>query len=86
MAVNGIYMDAVAESGRNPVSKHQIQPEYGDERVEAGCDGRTCLARPNFQARTETGKKKKTVQLTASRIASPTRLTHNLLKVPKIHM
>ena len=25
-------MDAVAELGRNPVSKHQIQPEYGDEQ------------------------------------------------------
>ena len=23
-------MDAVAELGRNPVSKHQIQPEFGD--------------------------------------------------------
>ena len=26
-------MDAAAELGRNPVSKHQIQPEYGDERL-----------------------------------------------------
>ena len=26
-------MDAAAEIGRNPVSKHQIQPEYGDERA-----------------------------------------------------
>ena len=25
-------MDAAAELGRNPVSKHQIQPEYGDEQ------------------------------------------------------
>ena len=24
-------MDAAAELGRNPVSKQQIQPEYGDE-------------------------------------------------------
>ena len=24
-------MDAAAEFGKNPVSKHQIQPEYGDE-------------------------------------------------------
>ena len=23
-------MDAAAELGRNPVSKHQIQPEYGE--------------------------------------------------------
>ena len=27
-------MDAAAEPGRNPVSKHQIQPEYGDEQTD----------------------------------------------------
>ena len=27
---------AAAELGRNPVSKHQIQPEYGDEQADAG--------------------------------------------------
>ena len=33
-------MDATAELGRNPVvSKHQIQPEYGDEQADAGRDG-----------------------------------------------
>ena len=26
-------MDAAAEIGRNPVSKHQIQPEYGDGQL-----------------------------------------------------
>ena len=36
MAVS--YMDAAAELRRNPVSKHQIQPEYGDERADAGRD------------------------------------------------
>ena len=25
-----VYVDTVAESGRNPVSKHQIQPECGE--------------------------------------------------------
>ena len=29
-------MDAAAELGRNPVSKHHIQPEYGDEQADAG--------------------------------------------------
>ena len=48
--------DAAAELGRNPVSKHQIQPEYGYEQADAGQDCRTCLARPNSQARTGTGK------------------------------
>ena len=27
-------MDAAAELGKNPVSKHQIQPEYGDEQTD----------------------------------------------------
>ena len=49
-------MDAAAELGRNPVSKQQIQPEYGDEQVDAGRDGRTHLARPHSQARTRTGE------------------------------
>ena len=32
MAYGGLnkYMDAAAEIGRNPVSKHQIQPGYGE--------------------------------------------------------
>ena len=47
-------MDTAAELGRNPVSKHQIQPEYGDEQLDAGRDAR--LARPNSQARTGTGE------------------------------
>ena len=32
-------MDAAAELGRNPVSKHQIQPEDADEQADAGRDG-----------------------------------------------
>ena len=38
-------MNAAAELGRNPVSKHQIQPEYGDKQADAGRDCRTRLAR-----------------------------------------
>ena len=56
MAVLNKYVDVAAELGRNPVSKHQIQPEYGDEQADAGRDCRTRLARPNSQARTRTGK------------------------------
>ena len=40
-------MDAPAELGQNPVSKYQIQPEYGDEKANAGRDCQTRLARPN---------------------------------------
>ena len=45
MAFSGFnkLMDAAAELGRNPVSKHQIQPEYGDEQAGAGRD---CRAEP----------------------------------------
>ena len=32
-------MDGAAELGRNPVSKHQIRPGYGDEQADA--DGTT---------------------------------------------
>ena len=49
-------MDALAEIGRNPVSKHQIHPEYGDEQADAGRDDQTRLARPNSQARSRTVK------------------------------
>ena len=34
-----VSLDAAAELGRNHVSKHQIQPEYGDEQADAGRDG-----------------------------------------------
>ena len=46
MAYSGLnkYMDAAAEIGRNPVSKHEIQPEYGDEQADAGRD---CLPNPS---------------------------------------
>ena len=48
MAHGGIEkcMYAAAELGRNPVSRHEIQPEYGDEQDDAGRDRRTRLARP----------------------------------------
>ena len=49
-------MDAAPEIGRNFVSKHQIQPEYGDDQAGAGREGQTRVARPNSQARTGTGK------------------------------
>ena len=32
---SGLTLDAVAEIGRDPASKHQIQPEYGDEQADA---------------------------------------------------
>ena len=73
-----VSLDDAAELGRNPVSKHQIQPEYGDEQADAGRDGWTRLARPNPQARTGTGEYFFPVQLTTSRIGNLTRLIHTL--------
>ena len=50
MAYGGfINRRPAAELGSNPVSKHQIQPEYGDEQADAGRDCRTRLARPNLR-------------------------------------
>ena len=40
-------MDGAVELGRNGVSKHQIQPEYGEKQADVGRDYRTRLARPN---------------------------------------
>ena len=54
VAVLNIQWTPPRELGRNPVSKHQIQPEYGDEQADAGRDCRIRLARPNSQARTRT--------------------------------
>ena len=80
-------MDAAAELGRNPVSKHQIQPEYGDERAGAGRNCRTRLARTNSQARTADREITLIfpVQLTTSRIGDLTRLIHTLAVCVTIH-
>ena len=50
-------MDAAAELGRNPVSKHQIQPEYGDEQAHTERDCRTRLARLILRRERRQGKK-----------------------------
>ena len=73
------YVDAAAEIGRNPVIKHQIQPEYGDEQADAGRDCRTRLARPNFSgANADREILIFPVQLTTSRIGNLTRLVRTL--------
>ena len=79
-------MDAAAELGRNPVSKHHIQPEYGDEQADAGRDGRTCLSETKFSG--ANGDREIfifPVQLTTSRIGNLTRLTHTLAICVIIH-
>ena len=65
-------MDAAAELGRNPVRKHQIQSEYGDEQADAGRDCRIRHARPNSNVDRE--MLIFLVQLTTCRIGNFTRL------------
>ena len=76
-------MDAAAELGRNPVSKHQIQPEYGDEQADAGRDA----SRETKFSGTHgnMGISIFPVQLTTSRIGNLTRLIHTLLYVMTMH-
>ena len=71
-------MDAAAELGRNPASRHQIQPAYEDEQADAGRDCRTRLASPNSQVRRGPENIHFPVQLTTSRIGNLTRLIHTL--------
>ena len=77
-------MDATVELGRNPVSKHQIQPEYGDEQADAG---RLNPSRETKFSGTheDRGISIFPVQLTTSRIGNLTRLIHTLLYVMIIH-
>ena len=76
-------MDAAAELGRNPVSKHQIQPGYGDEQADGMAEpvSRDQILR---HARGQ-GNTIFPVQLTTSRIGNLTRLIHTLLYVMTIH-
>ena len=80
-------MDAAAELGRNPVSKHQIQPEYGDEQAGAGRDGTAEPVSRDQTLRHARGQGNIffLVQLTTSRIGNLTRLIHTLLYVMTIH-
>ena len=75
-------MDTAAELGRNPVSKHQIQPEYGDEHAAAGRD---CQEAKFSGTNADREIFICPVQLTTSRIGNLTRLIHTLLYVMAIH-
>ena len=90
-------MDGAAELGRNSVSKHQIQPEYGGEQALT----RDGTAKPVSQdqiLRHERGQREILifpVQLTTSRIDNPTRLIytlaicvtiHRFINLPRMHL
>ena len=80
MAYGGLIkrLDAVAELGRNPVSKYQIQPEYGMSRLT--WDGTVEPVSRDEILRRERGQEMLIlpVQLTTSRIGNLTRLIHTL--------
>ena len=66
-------MDATAELGRDAKSKHQVQPEYGDEQADAG------LPNPSREIMFSGAKGDREiiifpVQLTTSAIGNLTRL------------
>ena len=70
------------ELGNNPVSKHQIQPENGDEQADAGWNCRTRL----FSG--ANGDREKlifSVQLTTCRIGNLTQLIHTLAICVAVH-
>ena len=82
----GILYYAAAELGRNPVSKHQIQPEYGDEQADG-----TGLPNPSREtkfsgANADREKNFFAVQLTTSRIGNLTRLILPLTYGMAIHI
>ena len=80
MAYGGFINGRRRELGRNPVSKHQIQPEYGDEQADAGRDGWNPCRKTKFSG--THGDRRDIifpVQLTTSRIGNLTRLNHTLL-------
>ena len=88
MAYGGFKLDAAAELGRNPVSNHQIQPEYGDG--QAGAWRGTGRLNPSRETKFsgthgDRGIIISPVQLTTSRIGNLTWLIHTLLYVMTIH-
>ena len=79
-------MDAAAEVGRNPVSKHQIQPGYREWTGWCGT-GRLNPSRETKFSGThgDRGMFIFPVQLTTSRVDNLTRPIHTLLYVMTIH-
>ena len=72
-------MDAAEELGRDPASKHQIQPEYRDEQADAGRDCRNPSRETKFSG---TNADREIfifpVQLTTCRTGNLTRLIHTV--------
>ena len=70
--------------GGIPRVSTRFSPSVENEQADTGRDGRIRLARPNFEARTESMKKSYfpvSVQLTTSRIGNHIWSIHTLLNV-----
>ena len=81
-------MDAAAELVRNPVSKHQIQSEYGNEHADEG--SRTGLPNPSRGTKFSGADADREilifpVQLTTCWIGNLTRLIHTLALCVTVH-
>ena len=74
-------MDAAPELGRNPVSKHQIQPECEDEQVDANPSHESKFLGTNADREIIIFP----LQLTTSRTGNLTRLIHTLAICVTIH-
>ena len=74
-------MDAAAELGRNPVSKHQVQPKYGDEQADADRTAEPFFRDQIFRRKRGQGKNHFPRSPDPSRISNLARLT-----LPLLHM
>ena len=78
-------MDAAAELGRNPVSKHQTQPEYGDEQADVEREPNPSRETKFSGANADREMLIFCVQLTTSRVGNLTRLIHTLAICVTMH-
>ena len=79
-------MEAAVEIGRNPVSKHHIQPEYGEGAGWRGTGRLNPSRETKFSGTYEDrGMFIFPVQLTTIRIGNLTRLIYTLLYVMTVH-
>ena len=69
------------KAGGNPSRSTIFSLSVENEQDGAGRDGRTCLERPNSQARMTGEKNMFPAQLTTIRIGNLTRLIHTLWKI-----
>ena len=78
-------MDATVELGRNPVSKHQIQPDMEMSRLTRDGTAKSSCETKLSGVNGDREKNSFPVQLTTSRIGNLTRLIYTLAICVTIH-